>query len=296
MGLDFMNTADVLVRFEWEGHHEKPGDAAAAAAAEAAAAAGGGSPKKKKKKGRKGRGGGGGDGAANDESPYGEPTRQEFEHDQFMDVRGNFESQSKLTVVTPCLADHPSVDIDQGMCSIRVSLDGDSLTLTKVDFYFFAVADASKCLLFGPGVIEAETLSKTKPGVKTDGKSNKKKKGAEGTDATATQQAADPNDLLAANEECVFVVQAKDDRGRNRKTGGDEFDVAGRRRVWEEGMEEPVVLSSQFELSSFGFFQRGGYERDRLPHCPACVTACPRSHRAAKPRPPLHRGPPATPH
>ena len=37
---------------------------------------------------------------------------------------------------------------------------------------------------------------------------------------------------------------------------------------WEEGMEEPVVLSSQFELSSFGFFQRGGYERAAR-HCTA---------------------------
>ena len=37
IGLDFVNSSDVLVRFEWEGHHEKPGDAANNAAAAAVA-------------------------------------------------------------------------------------------------------------------------------------------------------------------------------------------------------------------------------------------------------------------
>jgi hypothetical protein len=36
-----------------------------------------------------------------------------------------------------------------------VALDGDSVTLTSVDFYFHSVTECATCLMFGPGVLEA---------------------------------------------------------------------------------------------------------------------------------------------
>ena len=78
-------------------------------------------------------------------------------------------------------------------------MDGDSFTLTTVEFLFHSVTDASRCLVFGPGLLNN----------------------------------------LATMEEVVFFVQAKDETNANRTTGEDEFTVLIRRRIWEEDMEEP---------------------------------------------------------
>jgi hypothetical protein len=72
-----------------------------------------------------------------------------------MDVSGRFESQTKLSAITPDLSTYRGTsELSQGSCKVRVALDGDSFTLTTADFYVHSVTDASKCVVFGPGVLE----------------------------------------------------------------------------------------------------------------------------------------------
>ena len=83
--------------------------------------------------------------------------------------------------VTPDFSQYAAGEVE-----VRVALNGDSFTTTSQRFAFFAVTDASKCVVYGPGVLSG----------------------------------------CAVNEETMFVIQARDSQNRNRTTGGDEFKVS----------------------------------------------------------------------
>ena len=119
---------------------------------------------------------------------------------EFFDVEGRFQSQTKVSAITPDLSEHKGeTPLGQGKCKVRVALDGGSFTLTTADFYFHSVTEHHKCLIFGPGVLE---------------------------------HARDPlENKLATLEETLFVIQAKDEKNKNRTTGGDEFEVTIKLKV-----------------------------------------------------------------
>ena len=98
-----------------------------------------------------------------------------------IDVKGTFVSQTELTCITPDFSQFAAGEVE-----VRVALNGDSFTTTSQRFAFFAVTDASKCVIYGPGVLSG----------------------------------------CAVNEETMFVIQARDSQNRNRTTGGDEFKVS----------------------------------------------------------------------
>ena len=68
---------------------------------------------------------------------------------------------------------------------VRVSLDGDSFTTTYQRFAYFSVTNASRSIIFGPGVLSG----------------------------------------CAIREDVSFIIQARDDNDHNRTTGGDEYYV-----------------------------------------------------------------------
>jgi len=72
-----------------------------------------------------------------------------------------------------------------GEVDVRISLEGDSFTTTFQKFSYFSVTNANTCIMYGPGILNG----------------------------------------CAIAEEVSFVVQARDDFGNNRTTGGDEFAV-----------------------------------------------------------------------
>lgn len=131
-----------------------------------------------------------------------------------MDVAGRFETQTKLACVTPDLSAYRgTTQLSQGSCKVRVALDGDSFTLTTASFYFHSVTDATKSVLFGPGVLEYNR---------------------------------DPeNNKLAPLQETMFVIQAKDSSGKNRTTGGDEFNISIKLKV----SLSPTLFKCSFFLS-----------------------------------------------
>jgi dynein heavy chain len=73
-----------------------------------------------------------------------------------------------------------------GEVDVRISLEGDSFTTTFQRFSYFSVTNAATCIMYGPGLLSG----------------------------------------CAVGEEVSFVVQARDDYGNNRTTGGDEFAVS----------------------------------------------------------------------
>eukprot|EP01032_Pedospumella_encystans_P015170 gene15170-17374_t len=73
-----------------------------------------------------------------------------------------------------------------GEVDVRISLEGDSFTTTFQRFSYFSVTNASTCIMYGPGILNG----------------------------------------CAIAEEVSFVIQARDDYGNNRTTGGDEFAVS----------------------------------------------------------------------
>ena len=97
-----------------------------------------------------------------------------------VDVKGTFVSQTELRA-SPDFSSYPAGEVE-----VRIALNGDSFTTTSQRFSFFAVTDAYKCLVFGPGVLSG----------------------------------------CACNEETLFVIQARDSHNHDRTTGGDEFKVA----------------------------------------------------------------------
>lgn len=72
-----------------------------------------------------------------------------------------------------------------GEVDVRISLEGDSFTTTFQRFSYFSVTNAYTCIMYGPGLLSG----------------------------------------CAVAEEVCFVIQARDDNGSNRTTGGDEFSV-----------------------------------------------------------------------
>lgn len=72
-----------------------------------------------------------------------------------------------------------------GEVDVRISLEGDSFTTTFQKFSYFPVTNFYHCIMFGPGLLSG----------------------------------------CAINEDVSFIIQAKDDAGQNRTTGGDEFAV-----------------------------------------------------------------------
>jgi len=97
-----------------------------------------------------------------------------------VDVKGVYVSQTKITCVSPDCSKFPP-----GQLEVRVALNGDSYTTTFQPFEVFAVTDASKCLMYGPGILSG----------------------------------------CAVNEETMFIIQARDGNNNNRTSGGDEFVV-----------------------------------------------------------------------
>ena len=98
----------------------------------------------------------------------------------YVDVKGFYSSQTKLTCASPDCTRFPP-----GQVEVRVALNNDSFTTTFQPFSLFAVTDASKCLMYGPGILSG----------------------------------------CAVNEETMFIIQARDKSNQNRTSGGDEFAV-----------------------------------------------------------------------
>lgn len=99
----------------------------------------------------------------------------------YIDVPGIFLSQTKIECVSPDFTKFPP-----GMVDVRIALDGDSFTTTFQRFTFFSVTDASRSIMYGPGLLSG----------------------------------------CATMEDVSFVIQARDGRNTNRTTGGDEYVVA----------------------------------------------------------------------
>jgi dynein heavy chain len=114
----------------------------------------------------------------------------------YVDVVGTYVSNTKLTCVSPdCSKFSP------GTVEVRVALNGDSFTTTFQAFELFAVTDASKCLMYGPGLLSG----------------------------------------CAVNEETMFIIQARDENNNVRTSGGDEFTVVVKHLGGgEEGEDIPV--------------------------------------------------------
>ncbi|CAE7455231.1 ODA11, partial [Symbiodinium sp. KB8] len=100
----------------------------------------------------------------------------------YEDVKGKFVSDTEITAVSPSFE-----RLGVGEVDVRVSLNGDSFTTTFKKFTFFSVTDASKCLAFGPGILDGGLASRSCP--------------------------------------VYFVIQARDAMNKPRTTGEDEFDV-----------------------------------------------------------------------
>ena len=98
----------------------------------------------------------------------------------YVDVKGMYSSQTKITCVSPDCTKFPP-----GLVEVRVALNNDSFTTTFQPFELFAVTDASKCLMYGPGILSG----------------------------------------CAVNEETMFIIQARDENNNNRTSGGDDFVV-----------------------------------------------------------------------
>lgn len=69
----------------------------------------------------------------------------------FVDVKGVFVSQTRLTCVTPNFTE---TAIPPGRVDVRVCLAGESFTTTKADFTFFPVTDAKYSFMYGPSLLE----------------------------------------------------------------------------------------------------------------------------------------------
>lgn len=69
----------------------------------------------------------------------------------FIDVKGTFVSQTRLTCLTPNFTD---TGIPPGTVDVRVCLAGESFTTTKAEFTFFPVTDANFSFLYGPSLLE----------------------------------------------------------------------------------------------------------------------------------------------
>lgn len=67
----------------------------------------------------------------------------------YMDVKGTYVNNSKLTVITPDFQLFPAATVD-----VRVSLGGDSFTTTFGKFTYFPVTSARFSLIYGPGLLE----------------------------------------------------------------------------------------------------------------------------------------------
>ena len=98
----------------------------------------------------------------------------------FVDVVGVFLSQTKLSCVSPDYSKFPPGEVE-----VRVALDGDSFTTTYQRFSYFSVTNASRSIMFGPGLLSG----------------------------------------CAVNDDVSFIIQARDDNGNNRTTGGDQYFV-----------------------------------------------------------------------
>uniref|UniRef100_A0A7S2QUS9 Uncharacterized protein n=1 Tax=Triparma pacifica TaxID=91992 RepID=A0A7S2QUS9_9STRA len=98
----------------------------------------------------------------------------------YVDVKGVYSSQTKITCVSPDCTRFPP-----GQVEVRVALNNDSFTTTFQPFSLFAVTDAAKSLMYGPGILSG----------------------------------------CAVNEETMFIIQARDENNQNRTSGGDEFVV-----------------------------------------------------------------------
>ena len=98
----------------------------------------------------------------------------------FVDAMGVFISQIRLSCVSPDYSKFPPGEVE-----VRVSLDGDSFTTTYQRFAYFSVTNASRSIIFGPGVLSG----------------------------------------CAIREDVSFIIQARDDNDHNRTTGGDEYYV-----------------------------------------------------------------------
>eukprot|EP01035_Chromulina_nebulosa_P019235 gene19235-25086_t len=72
-----------------------------------------------------------------------------------------------------------------GTVDVRISLNNDSYTTTLLKFTYFSVTCAKNCVLFGPGLISGCSI----------------------------------------DDETLFLIQARDDTGADRLTGGDQFTV-----------------------------------------------------------------------
>ena len=70
-----------------------------------------------------------------------------------------------------------------GEVNVRLALNGDAFTTTFQKYSFFSVTNAFKSIMFGPGLLSG----------------------------------------CAVNEDVSFIIQARDDNGNNRTTGGDQF-------------------------------------------------------------------------
>ncbi|CAM9153876.1 unnamed protein product [Ectocarpus fasciculatus] len=69
----------------------------------------------------------------------------------FIDVRGTFVSQTRLTCSTP---NFTNTGIPPGTVDVRVCLAGESFTTTKAEFTFFPVTDANFSFMYGPSLLE----------------------------------------------------------------------------------------------------------------------------------------------
>lgn len=89
-------------------------------------------------------------------------------------------SSNEINVETPHFVDFPPGQVD-----VRVSCGGQSLTVTRQVFSIFTVADATKCLAAGPGIVSG----------------------------------------CATGVPTCFIIQSRDATENNRITGSDEFEV-----------------------------------------------------------------------
>jgi dynein heavy chain, axonemal len=114
----------------------------------------------------------------------------------FVDCKGTYVNNSKITVITPDFQQFPAGTVD-----VRVALGGDSFTTTFGRFTYFPVTAAKWTLIYGPGLLEGG----------------------------------------AANEEAMFVIQARTSDNVNRTTGGDEFRVQiAQVKAGEDGRDVPL--------------------------------------------------------